>query len=69
MDARVQDDYNRAVVAKARDLVAAAGLDKLPLTQALGQIAHAFGKRGVDDTLAWLDHADDVGRLMQPTRK
>jgi len=58
-----QDEYNREVVAKARDIVAAAGLDRLPLTQALGQIAHAFRARGIDSTLAVIDGQDPVAAI------
>jgi len=50
-----QDDYKSEVASRARDLVAAAGLDKMPLTQALGQITRCFGTRGAADVLAFID--------------
>ena len=46
-----QDEYNREVVQNARRIVAAAGLDKLPLVMALRQIAVAFEAAGPDKAL------------------
>lgn len=50
-----QDEYNREVVQNARRLVAAAGLDKLPLVMALRQIAFAFETAGPEQTLQMID--------------
>ena len=50
-----QEEYNREVVAKARDVVKEAGLEKLPLTQALAQIAHGFRDRGAGAVQDFID--------------
>ena len=50
-----QDEYNREVVQNARRVVAAAGLDKLPLVMALRQIAVAFEAAGPDKALQMID--------------
>ncbi len=50
-----QDAYNREVVDNARRLVAAAGLEKLPLVMALRQIAVAFEAVGPTHALEMID--------------
>ena len=50
-----QEDYNREVVQQARRLVAAAGLDKLPLVMALRSIAVALEKLTPEQASKLLD--------------
>lgn len=50
-----QDEYNREVVQNARRIVAAAGLDKLPLVMALRQIAVALEAAGPEKALQMID--------------
>ncbi len=50
-----QDEYNREVVGQARRLVAAVGLDKLPLVMALRQLAVAFEKIEPEQALKLID--------------
>lgn len=54
-----QDDFNKEVVEQARRVVAAAGLNKLPLVMALRQIAVSLEKLQPADALHALDHLGD----------
>jgi hypothetical protein len=50
-----QEDYNQEVVQQARRLVAAAGLDKLPLVMAIRQVSVALENVGPERALRTID--------------